>query len=76
MSLAFVLINSNFGEEAELVKELAMLELVKDVYIVFGLHDIVVMLEAESSDQLKELVTGKIKRMSKVRSTSTLFVID
>jgi len=76
MSLAFVLINSNFGEEAELVRELEMFELVKDVYTVFGLHDIVVKLEAESPDQLKELVTGKIKRMSKVRSTSTLFVID
>jgi len=76
MSLAFVLINSNIGEEAELVRELEMFELVKDVYIVFRLHDIVVRLEAESTDKLKELVTGKIKRLSKVRSTSTLFVID
>jgi len=76
MSLAFVLINAETGGEDGRVRELEMFELVKDVYIVFGLHDIVVRLEAESTDQIKELVTEKIKRMSKVRSTSTLFAID
>jgi len=76
MSLAFVLINANIGEEAELVKELMKLELVQEVYTVFGVHDLIVRLEAESTDQLKELIIGKIKRLSKVRSTSTLFAID
>ena len=76
MSIAFVLINANIGEEAELVRELEMFDLVKEVYTVFGVHDLIVRLEAESTDQLKELIVRKIKRLSKVRSTSTLFAID
>ena len=76
MSIAFVLINTNIGEEAELVRELEMFELVKEVYTVFGVHDLIVRLEAESTDQLKEFVVGKIKRLSKVKSTSTLFAMD
>ena len=76
MSIAFVLINVNIGEEAELVRELETFELVKEVYTVYGVHDLIVRLEAESTDQLKELIVGKIKRLSKVRATSTLFAID
>ena len=76
MIIAFVLINANIGEEAELVRELEMFELVKEVYTVYGVHDLIVRLEAESTDQLKELMVGKIKRLSKVRATSTLFAID
>ena len=76
MSIAFVLINANIGEEAELVRELETFDLVKEVHTVFGVHDLIVRLEAESTDQLKELIVEKIKRLSKVRSTSTLFTID
>ena len=49
MSIAFVLINANIGEEAELVRELEMFDLVKEVYTVFGAHDLIVRLEAEST---------------------------
>ena len=76
MSLAFVLINVETGKEDELVRELEAFKLVKDVHIVFGVNDLIVELEAESTDEIEELVTGKIKRMSNVRSTSTLFVKD
>ena len=76
MSIAFVLINANIGEEDELVRELETFDLVKEVHTVFGAHDLIVRLEAESTDQLKELVVGKIKRLRKVKSTSTLFAID
>ena len=75
MSLAFVLINANIGKEDELVKELEAFDLVKEVYTVFGVHDLIVRLEAESINQLKELVTGKIKRLRNVRRTSTLFAL-
>ena len=75
MSLAFVLINANIGDEDELVKELEAFDLVKEVYTVFGVHDLIVRLEAESINQLKELVTGKIKRLRNVRRTSTLFAM-
>ena len=73
---AFVLINSEIGAEDELLKELKGIENVKEAYSVYGVYDIVVKVEAETMDKLKEIVTWKIRRLDKVRSTLTMIVME
>lgn len=73
---AFVLINSEIGAEDELLKELQGIENVKEAYSVYGVYDIVVKVEAETMDKLKEIVTWKIRRLDKVRSTLTMIVME
>jgi DNA-binding Lrp family transcriptional regulator len=73
---AFVLINSEIGAEDELLKELQGIESVKEAYSVYGVYDIVVKVEAETMDKLKEIVTWKIRRLDKVRSTLTMIVME
>ncbi|MEM3517031.1 MAG: Lrp/AsnC ligand binding domain-containing protein [Candidatus Bathyarchaeia archaeon] len=76
MPLAFVLINSEIGAEDEVVKELKKIENVKEAYVVYGVYDIVAKVEAETMDKLKEVVTWKIRRLDKVRSTLTMIVME
>ncbi len=76
MPQAFVLINSEIGAEDELLKELEKLESIKEAYSVYGVYDIIVKVEAETMEKLKEIVTWKIRRLDKVRSTLTMIVME
>jgi len=76
MPLAFVLINAEIGSEDEVVIELRKISNVKESYVVYGVYDIVAKVEAESMDKLKEIVTWKIRRLDKVRSTLTMIVVE
>src|SRR3990172_5289682 len=76
MPLAFVLVNAEVGSEDEVVEEMRKIANVKESYGVYGVYDIVVKVEAESMDKLKEIITWKIRRLDKVRSTLTMLVIE
>jgi DNA-binding Lrp family transcriptional regulator len=76
MPLAFVLINAEIGSEDEVLQELRKIGNVKESYVVYGVYDIVAKVEADSMDKLKEIVTWKIRRLDKVRSTLTMIVVE
>jgi len=76
MALAFVLINSEIGGEDEILEELKKVENVKEAHIVYGVYDIVAKVEAETMDKLKNVITWKVRRLDKVRSTLTMIVVE
>jgi DNA-binding Lrp family transcriptional regulator len=76
MTVAFLLINADLSSEDQVVGELRKIPNVKESYVVFGVFDIVVKLEAESMEKLKEIVMWKIRRLEKVRSTLTMMVVE
>jgi len=76
MNVAFVLINTDMGSENEVSKALRSIDEVKEVYGVYGVYDLVVRLEAETMQQLKDAIGSKIRRLKNVRSTLTMMVID
>jgi DNA-binding Lrp family transcriptional regulator len=76
MPMAFVLINADLGAEEELLKSLRSLEFVKDVYVVYGVYDIIARVEADTMEKVKETITWKIRRLDRVRSTLTMIVVE
>ena len=76
MPVAFVLINAEIGSEDEVVGELRKISNVRESYVVYGVYDIVAKVEADSMDKLKEIVTWKIRRLDRVRSTLTMIVVE
>jgi len=76
MPMAFVLINAELGAEEGLIKELKKIENVKEVYVVYGVYDLIAKIEANSMEKVKETVTWKIRRLDKVRSTLTMIVVE
>ena len=76
MPFAFVLINAEIGGEEEVLLEIKKVEGVQEAYTVYGVYDIVAKIEAETIDKLKEVVTWRIRRINKVRSTLTMIVIE
>jgi DNA-binding Lrp family transcriptional regulator len=76
MPVAIVLINAEIGSEDEVAGELHKISNVIESYVVYGVYDIVAKVEADSMDKLKEIVTWKIRRLDKVRSTLTMIVVE
>jgi DNA-binding Lrp family transcriptional regulator len=78
MPKAFVLINTEIGAEADVLSQLKKVEGVgKDnAFAVYGVYDIVAMVQADTMDKLKDTVTWKIRRLDKVRSTLTMIVVE
>jgi DNA-binding Lrp family transcriptional regulator len=75
MNVAFVLINTDLGADAEVGKALGKIIEVKEVYGVYGVYDLVVRIEADTLKQLKETIGSKIRTLENVRSTLTMIVV-
>lgn len=74
--MAFVFMNIDAGGEQEVLNELRSIENVKEAHFVYGVYDIVARIEAETMDKLKEIVTWKVRKLEKVRSTLTTIVME
>ena len=74
--MAFVLINVDLGAEEDLVKQLKDIEFVDEVYVVYGVYDIVAKVKADTMDKVKETITWKVRRLDRVRSTLTMIVVE
>jgi DNA-binding Lrp family transcriptional regulator len=72
MATAYVLINCDIGAEEKVLSELKSIKKVKETDGVFGAYDIVTKIEAPSSEMLKEIISSKIRRIDRIRSTLTL----
>ncbi|HET6590460.1 MAG: Lrp/AsnC family transcriptional regulator [Candidatus Nitrosocosmicus sp.] len=76
MPEAFVLMNAELGSEESIVNELKRIDLVKHVYQVYGVYDIVALVEGESMDKVKETITWKLRKLNGVKSTLTMIVME
>jgi len=74
MAIAYVFINCDLGYEAEIIDEIKQLEDVKETHGVFGVYDILVKLESANVENLRDIITWKIRKLNRVRSTLTLMV--
>jgi DNA-binding Lrp family transcriptional regulator len=76
MTIAYVMLNCDLGAETEIIEKLKEVEQVKDVFETIGTHDMLVKLDAENFEKVREIVSWNIQKLDKVRSTATLIKKD
>ena len=76
MTDAYVMLNCELGTEAEIIEKLKELEQVTDVFETIGTHEMLVKLQADNFEKIREIVSRNIQQLPKVRSTSTLIKKD
>jgi DNA-binding Lrp family transcriptional regulator len=76
MPVSYVLINTEIGYEDAVVKQLRETPHIVESYVVYGVYDIIVKVEAETMEEIKDIVTSRIRRLEKVRSTLTMIMIS
>ena len=72
MPKAYVLMNCDLGSEKDVISSLNNIAGVKEAHGTLGLYDIVAQIELDSEEKVQEVITGTIRKMSKIGSTVTL----
>ena len=73
---AFVLLNTEIGSEAHVLKELQKIPGVDEVYLVYGVYDLIANISSDSHDTLKNAIMTKIRQIENVRSTLTMIAME
>ncbi len=74
MEQAYILLSCEIGKEHELASQLRTINEIKNVMITYGEYDIVFEAETENPEKMDNLITSKIRKLEKIRSTITLRV--
>ncbi len=69
------MINAEIGAETEVLKGLKEIKEVKEAHMVYGVYDIIARIETDTMQELKDIISWKIRRLDKVRSTLTMIVV-
>ena len=75
LEVAYVLVQCKISHEMEVLKELLDINIVKEAKGTFGYYDILVKIEAETSDAVTEAITKKIRLIPNVTTTTTLSIV-
>ena len=75
MVFAYVLINCDLGFEEDIISQLKTIDEVKEMKGVFGAYDLVAKVESDDVDKLRDVITRKIRKINRIRTTLTLMAI-
>ena len=76
MNTAFVLLNMDLGTASTITDVLEAMPEVKCFYMVYGVYDVVIKIEADSMEQLKHIIEKKINSLNHVKSSLTMLVAE
>ena len=75
MEIAYVLITCDLGTEEAVIEYLKHIDSVKEVHGTFGAYVIIVKVENQERDKIRDTIIWNIRKLEHVRSTLTLMVI-
>lgn len=75
METAYVLVKSEMAHEMDVMNEILKIDQVKEAKGTFGMYDIFVKIEGNTSREVENVITKQIRKIKHVLSTTTLSVI-
>lgn len=69
---SFIFLNCKKNQEKDVIEYLQKIPEIKDIQCVSGAYDILVKIQAPTTDELNEIITWKIRKIKNVMSTYTL----
>ena len=76
MARAIILINADVGKEAEVYSSIKQIPEVVEVHTSYGTYDIIVIVNADTNERLKEIITTRIRSIPSIRSTLSMPIVD
>jgi DNA-binding Lrp family transcriptional regulator len=79
--ISYVLLNSDLGSDETIISKVKEIldneENIKyEIQGVYGVYDIVLKISSENTENLRSVITNKIRKIDKVQSTLTMMVIE
>ena len=69
---AYVLLNTELGMGSKITDALKGVKEITNIYSLYGIYDIIIEMEADTMDRIKEIVFNKVRLLDHVKSTITL----
>lgn len=63
------------GSEESVIQELKSIIGVREVQGVFGAYDIITKVESKTVEELRDIITWKIRKLDNIRSTLTMMEV-
>ena len=76
MTQAYILVNVEGGTEDTVLRQIKSIVGVAEAYVSYGVYDLIVKVKADSMQELKDVVTHKIRQVKNVQSTLTLLMTE
>jgi DNA-binding Lrp family transcriptional regulator len=74
MTSAFLFINAELLFIDDVINKLKEVPEIADVYKVQGIYDIIVRVNSDTEEKLKELVSERIRRIDRITGTVTVII--
>jgi len=69
---AYVLLSTEPGKEAAVIDSLQGVKEITNIQLIYSIYDLIIEMEAESMDRLREVVFNDVRCLRHVRNTITL----
>jgi len=76
MPKAYVLLNVESGSEDPVLKQLREINIVEEAHVSYGVYDLIVKVNSNTMDEMKEAISHRIRNIKQVRSTLTLIIVE
>ena len=76
MSIAFIMVNTDLDVHDELCSQLRTIPGIIEANEVYGIYDIIIKIEFNNMEKLKETVSTRIRSLDGVKSTLTMISAD
>jgi len=73
---AFVLMNVTAGSEEQVIDDAKAIGCVKEAYLCFSIYDLILKIETNSMNELKDLLAHKYRSIKNVKSVLTLILSE
>ncbi len=76
MSEAYLLLNVNYKKQPDVIEKVNQLSTVKSVKTVYGIYDVLVVLESENLQEVKYYIVSNIYNMEGIENLTTLISVS
>ena len=76
MSEAYLLLNVNYRKQPDVIEKINQLSTVKSVKTVYGIYDLLVVLESENLQEVKNDIDGNIYNIEGIENLTTLISVS
>jgi len=78
---AYVLLNSDLGSDELIIIEAKKIldkenNVQYEIQGVYGVYDIILKITSDNTENLRSIITNKVRKINKVQSTLTMMVIE
>jgi DNA-binding Lrp family transcriptional regulator len=74
MPTAYILVNTEIGAEKQVLEALKKIQGVEEAHSLWGVYDIIANISADSAEELKNILTSQIEKISKINSKLTMMI--